>query len=87
MKKRKHEIVHYKRENEWAIRRKTEDEEQRLSYDGAWFVWTYKEEWAKRFFHEDTAVQALMVIKTRWDIKEELPRRPIQEKQSWSELS
>lgn len=84
--KRNYEIVHFLKDNEWSIRRTNNEEEWWLSKDGGNPVWTHKKEWARRFFHEETAIQALMIVKTKWkEIKEEQQYK--QEKQSWSELS
>lgn len=82
--KRNYEIVHYARDDEWAIRKVNNEETWWLSNNNGKPAWTYKEEWARRFFHKETAMSALAVVKTKqWEIKEEWC---IQEKQSWSEF-
>lgn len=91
--KREYKIAYYAKENERAIKKEKkvwegeDDKEVRwLSRDGNERVRTYKEERAKRFFHEDAAISTLVIIKRRWDIRNQEPYRPEPEKQSWSEL-
>lgn len=81
-------IVHYTKENEYAIKKEIEwaDPKRLSNYNKEW-VRTYKEQWAKRFFHEDEATSALALIKIKWNIKDREPDRPDVEKQSWDELS
>ena len=63
--KREYEIAHFPKENEWAIRRKRDEEVWWLSSDNGEMVRTHKKEWARRFFHRETAVQALIIVKTK----------------------
>lgn len=79
-----YKIVHYVKENEWAIKSEWE-QERRLAHNDWEWVRTYKEEWAKRFFHEETAISTLVIIKHKWELKTEQEYQE-PEKQSWSEL-
>ena len=86
-------IVHYPKENEYAIKKykevkiwdETVTEEWWLCRNNNEWIWTPKEHWAKRFFHQDTAASALVIAKRKW-VKEQEVYRPEPEKQSWSEL-
>lgn len=53
-------IAYFRRENERAIMRRNEEEVRRLSPDK---IRTKKKQRAKRFFHEDTARSALVLIR------------------------
>ena len=76
-------IAHYSKINERAIMRVSEDYVQRLSNKDER---TTEKKWAKRFYHEDDAKWALVLVKVKW-VKEEELKRPDIEKQSWDELS
>lgn len=80
-------IVHFLPENEWAIKRETGENALWLTNDHGERMRTPKEGRAKRFFHQDEAESALVLIKRKWNIKEREPYRPEPEKQSWDELS
>lgn len=81
-------IVHYPKENERAIKMDRGEEAWWLGLKDWKRMWTYKEQWAYRFFHEDSAVSALVIVKhKKWELKEEKPFRPEQPKQSWGEFS
>lgn len=49
-------------------------------------VWTKNKQWAKRFFHEDTATSNLIIAKRKW-LEEEKPYRPEGVANTWGELS
>lgn len=80
-------IAHFLPENERAIQRKVEERTLWLTNDHGERMWTPKKERAKRFFHQEEAESALVLIKMKWNIKEREPYRPELEKQSWDELS
>ena len=80
---RNYKIAYFKSDNEWVIMREDGDNVQWLSSND---VWTVHKQWAKRFFHEDTATSALIISKRKC-IEEEKPYRPEGVANSWRKLS
>lgn len=58
-------IVHFLPENEWAIKRETGENALWLTNDHGERMRTPKEGRAKRFFHQDEAESALVLIKRK----------------------
>ena len=81
-------IAHFPRENERAIFKKDDDDAMWLSWNNEWTLDKWK---AIRFYHEDSAVWALISIRRWWEIDTTLTRESesegVKEKTSWSELS
>lgn len=77
-------IAHYPKFNERAIMRVSED-----WWEARWLnpndEWTKDKNMARRFYHKETVEWALALCRIK-RLKEEEPKRPKQEKQSWGEL-
>ena len=86
---RVYKIAHFSN-NERAIFRKDDDFVQWLSPQ---HIWTLNKNHARRYINEDDASSALVVIKSKWELKTEeqyieevTEKEKNREKSTWSEL-